>query len=119
MQLFFPAALIGFTFQYVSINTKLAGQILAVGVYLHSNMFLLILIGVMDVYDAESNLHSNMFLLIHIESGRNTLTEQNLHSNMFLLIRGRNSHEGSKDFHLHSNMFLLIPDGIDEELPFY
>ena len=124
-----------FTFQYVSINTLIYAEISTSRIYLHSNMFLLILYTVYkkgtktEVFTVQyvsintdldifcmvsfSNLHSNMFLLIQIHRLGSEERENYLHSNMFLLIQQLIRKKGDTHLHLHSNMFLLIRHGSD------
>ena len=57
-----------FTFHNVSINSDFCDRTRPRGLYLHSTMFLLILLVLSFVLYFHLNLHSTMFLLIHVLS---------------------------------------------------
>ena len=96
-----------FTFHNVSINTDCILQMLRILAYLHSTMFLLILILSSSSHSSSINLHSTMFLLIRIF--RDLMTKTSSFTFHNVSINTKNSLYSSNIFsYLHSTMFLLI-----------
>ena len=101
--------IIVFTFHNVSINTTTgAAQLETMITYLHSTMFLLILVGSFVRRGIAGDLHSTMFLLIQSPVGARKHVQGNLHSTMFLLIQPAVPRIRTTWTYLHSTMFLLI-----------
>ena len=119
----------GFTFQYVSINTKVKFKAACASGHLHSNMFLLIPIrfSLSLLYSsftfqyvsintqlaideqAKEFRFTFQYVSINTESIKENFgPDAHLHSNMFLLIPTAHQREVLDLQNLHSNMFLLI-----------
>ena len=101
-----------FTFHNVSINSLKKYPKKSTKVYLHSTMFLLIHVLILESAWKYLHLHSTMFLLIlPFPSGINP-EESNLHSTMFLLIQIHCNIFMRLYCNLHSTMFLLIQSSV-------
>ena len=78
--------IIKFTFHYVSINSKSYNPCTLADMYLHSTMYLLILLRSKIHFCIQSHLHSTMYLLIHSPFFYVYCAVVYLHSTMYLLI---------------------------------